>query len=546
MTKNEEEIPSTKPSEIEALINRIEKGEVQQRDRDLEVRLLRLVLVMLRVIESKNASIKRLKRLLFGKGSEKQSETPAHENEGSSQPAESDNQAGDKSAPQREPSDQLQSDEPHSKPGHGRLGANQYQASTTVWCEHVELHPGGQCPHKGCGGRLYDTGEPQVLIRLEGRPLIGATRYEQQVLRCSACQARFAASLPQGVPPEKYDPTADASLAVMKYGAGLPWYRSSRLQKLMGVPLPASTQFERCAEVAEAVHPVYLEMERQAAAGEVVHIDDTGVKILACLKENQTLREDERKGLHTTGIGARAGRRQIALYNSGRRHAGENLRELARKRPPELTPPIVMADAEAKNWTAGCEQVSSKCLQHGRRQFTEIEAEFPFECRRVLDDLRSVYRIEAETRGMSAAERLRHHQDRSGPILAGLREWITSQMENRQVEPNSGLGRAMNYLLRHWSGLTRFLEVEGAPLDNNFAERILKRAVLHRKNALFYKTEYGAAVGDILMSVIETCALNEVNPFDYLTVVARQARQVRLNPAEWLPWNYQERKSKAA
>lgn len=112
---------------------------------------------------------------------------------------------------------------------------------------------------------------------------------------------------------------------------------------------------------------------------------------------------------------------------------------------------------------------------------------------------------------MSAEGRLKQHQTKSSLVLSELREWIEQQLNERKVEPNSGLGQALRYVLKHWAGLTRFLSVAGAPLDNNIAERALKRAVLLRKNALFYKNEHGAAVGAILLSLIETCRLNQVS-----------------------------------
>ncbi len=90
----------------------------------------------------------------------------------------------------------------------------------------------------------------------------------------------------------------------------------------------------------------------------------------------------------------------------------------------------------------------------------------------------------------------------------------------------------------HWQKLTLFLRQAGAPLDNNVCERALKKAILHRKNALFYKTLNGARVGDLFMSLIYTCELNEVNPFDYLTRLQEHADEVATNPERWLPWNY--------
>jgi transposase len=102
------------------------------------------------------------------------------------------------------------------------------------------------------------------------------------------------------------------------------------------------------------------------------------------------------------------------------------------------------------------------------------------------------------------------------------------------------LGKAISYLQRHWAKLTLFLRKAGAPLDNNIAERALKKAILHRKNALFYKTMNGARVGDLFMSLIHTCELNKVNPFEYLTELLRHTAELKASPAEWTPWKYRE------
>lgn len=119
-----------------------------------------------------------------------------------------------------------------------------------------------------------------------------------------------------------------------------------------------------------------------------------------------------------------------------------------------------------------------------------------------------------------------------------LKVWLTEQFEQRLAEPNSSLGGAVAYMLKHWEKLTLFLRAPGAPLDNNLCEQALKKAILHRKNALFYKTDRGARVGDLYMSLIYTCELNKVNPFDYLTELERHADHVACHPERWMPWNY--------
>ena len=98
----------------------------------------------------------------------------------------------------------------------------------------------------------------------------------------------------------------------------------------------------------------------------------------------------------------------------------------------------------------------AKCLAHARRKFIDIERSFPSECGRVLDAIAKVYRVEAETEGMSVQERLEYHQARSGPVMAELREWIEKEFAERRTEPNIGMGRAFRTVLKHWGGLTRF------------------------------------------------------------------------------------------
>jgi len=166
---------------------------------------------------------------------------------------------------------------------------------------------------------------------------------------------------------------------------------------------------------------------------------------------------------------------------------------------------------------------------------------FPEPCRYVLESLRQIYRHDAIARKeeMSPRRRLRFHQDHSAEIMAALESWMNEQLDHKQVEPNSSLGTALSYMLKRWSQLTLFLRKPGAPLDNNICERALKKAILHRKNALFYKTENGARVGDIFMSLIYTAELSEVNPFDYLTQLLKHPEELRRNPHQWMPWNYQ-------
>lgn len=546
-------------SEIEALIKKAEDSQLSAADAPLVINLSRLVLTLLRVIDDKKMSIARLKRMIFGPKSEKRKNIEKQQNPSviNNQPSNETSQTNvkpEENGTELTPAENHVDQDPEGKPdverkkrpGHGRLGAADFPGAKVVVCLHGNLRPDDKCPHDHCRGKLHDTKDPQILIKREARPIIDAIKYEREVLRCSRCGDRFTAKLPDNVTEEKYEASADVMIAILHYRAAMPFYRLEQMQSNMGVPLPASTQFERCEQVANAAHPVFLELERQAAQSELLHTDDTSVRILSLIKENKQLPEDERKGMHTTGIGARTAEFDIALYYSGRMYSGENLDDLLILRPDDLTEPILMADAENKNWSKKFKAIIAKCLAHGRRQFVNCESAFQTECGIVLDMLGKVYKIDAQTKDMTPQERLAFHQEHSKPIMEKLKKYMDEQITVYKKEPNSALGKAIKYMHRHWKYLTRFLEVAGCPLDNNFIERALRRAVILRKNSLFFKTPHGAAVGDVLLSIIETCALNRANPFDYLIALVQNKKDVRAHPQLWLPWNYQLQKQKVA
>ncbi len=542
----QDDIPTTDPAQIEQLIERLKQSKLEPHETQLIERVLRTFLSLVSLLERKNASIKRLKRLIFGPKTEKRKSKDPQAGEPPDPAASSQEQishshppAGTNTTSTSDGEASPQSNDKSKKPGHGRKGPAAYPGAKVIKLSQTHLQAGDWCPNPDCRGRLHRLKEPQTKIYLTGQPIVGATRYEREVLRCTGCETYFRAELPEGVGEGKYDPTADVAIALLKYGGGMPFYRQARLQEACGVPIAESVQFERCEALAEVLLPVYKLLRRLGADGRIFHTDDTVVVILACVKQDKALEEGKKnRATRTTGIVIKSDRWLIALYESGRRHSGENLDRVLEKRSEGLETPIQMGDAEAANWSRKSETIESKCVAHGRRKLTEIEESFPVECEQVLLAIAKVYGIEAETKGMSDQERLEHHQAHSGPILRQLREWIEEQFRERKVEPNSALGKSLQYWLNHWSGLTRFLSVAGAPLDNNVAEQALKRFVLFRKNSLFYKTDHGSGVGDLVMSVIETCRLNGVNVWDYLVTLARNADRVRENPEAFLPWNY--------
>ena len=345
-------------------------------------------------------------------------------------------------------------------------------------CNTKQLHPGDICPECGVG-KVYRQKEPKTLVRIVGRPPLEATRYEMERLRCNGCGEVYTADEPAEAGAEKYDETAAAMIAQLRYGSGVPFKRLERLEGNLGIPLPAATQWGIAEKAALGLGPAYDEFIRQAALGEVMHNDDTGMRILRLAREPA----DPRTGIFTSGIVSLGPGWKIALYFSGAKHAGENLAELLKRRPPGLAPLIQMCDALSWNTShlpEGVERLLAHCMSHGRRQFVEVAENFPEECRYVLETLGGIWHHDALARKqeLSPEERLRFHQEHSGPLMKTLHDWMEAQLAERKTEPNSGLGKAIRYMLRHWMPLTLFLREPGAPIDNNLVERILKKAIL--------------------------------------------------------------------
>ena len=373
-----------------------------------------------------------------------------------------------------------------------------------------------------------------------GQAPLKTTIFEMERLRCNACGQVFTAAQPETAGPDKYDATAVAMIALLKYGTGVPFKRLERLEGQLAIALPTTTQWDLMAAAAKLLRPVLQELIRQAAQGRVLHNDDTSMRILRLTREPG----DKRTGIFTSGIVSLVGNWKIALFFTGPKHAGENIAEVLKQRPRELPAPIQMCDALSRNTPklTGITVLVANCLAHGRRQVVEVADNFPLECRHILETLGNVYRNDALTHQhkLSAEERLRFHQQHSAPVMKELQQWMKAQLVEHRTEPNSGLGKAISYLLNHWTKLTLFLSQPGSPIDNNLVERALKKAILNRRNALFYKTLKGAHTGDLFMSLIHTCELNGANPFDYLTELQRHASELSANPPDWMPWSYRE------
>jgi len=513
-----------KPADVEALLMRVEKEALQEGDYEIIKGLIEAFVYISQAVDEKATALKRLLRIIFGAKTETRAKLFKIAGKVQDVPAQ----------------DILKEEsEPKKQPGHGRNGADAYKKAERIKVPIKDLKAGEPC-RECSGGRLYPVKKAGTMVRFVGMAPLAAKIYELEKLRCNLCGEVFTAPLPNNVGPDKYDETAGAMIATLKYGSGVPFYRIEKLQESLGIPLPASTQWDIVENAANGgPHPAYRELIRQAAQGNVIHNDDTPMKILELVKEINE--NSSRKGMFTTGMMSIAENRKIALFFTGQKHAGENMTDLLKQRQAKLDPPIQMCDALSRNTSKEFETILANCLVHGRRNFVDVAENFPEETAHVIDQIALVYRNDetAKQQNLSPQERLLFHQRESAPVMKNLKQWFSQQIEQKKTEPNSGLGKAIAYMLKHWDPLTLFLRVPGAPLDNNICEQTLKKAILHRKNSLFYKTEHGAFIGDMFMSLIHTCNLGDVNPFDYLVALQKHSSEVFKNPRNWMPWNYQ-------
>lgn len=415
--------------------------------------------------------------------------------------------------------------------GHGRLKAEAYTGAEVVHCQH-HLSPGDVCPE--CEqGKLYAVDPAQRIVFTGQAPLL-ATRYELERLRCALCGDYFTASAEVDTR-EKYLPSAKAMLAILHCKMGTTYYSLAQLQGNLGMPLPLSTQSQVVESMMGPVYAIEIHLAMLAANGTHIGQDDTWVRILALMKENKTL-DPDRRGMNTSTFVC-AGDHPIVLFMSGRQHAGENFEDLMQHR--EASEPIVrMADALSANQKHSTPAINAKCNAHAFRRFRSIASLFPEVCGTLMDLYGEVYTHEAHCieHVLDDTARLAYHQQHSEPLMTRLHQVVTEALD--QHEPNGALARELRYLLTHWEGLTQFLRIAGASLDNNLCERLIKIMIKYRKNSLFFVTGYSASYLSALMSVIATAHLNNANVHHYLTVLQENEMAVWQSPGDWMPWNY--------
>lgn len=429
---------------------------------------------------------------------------------------------------------------------------NQTKAITPKVCHHAlkDLEKGQTCPE--CEqGRVYKT-DPASFIRITGQAPLSVEKHIMEQLRCNLCGLLFTAPLPDevkqdGARQQKYGYSARTIMAISKFYMGNPYYRQESLQTFMNVPVTASTIYDQCALLVDDVASVFDYLKQVAANAYHFNIDDTGNRILT----EKAIEKPNRKGSGTrqrTGIysscliATQTDEQQIVLFKTNIGHSGEWIDEILTNRQTDLPAPIVMSDALSSNTPQTMVTETSLCNTHSRRKFVDVINNFPEEVEDFINAYAKVWQNDTHTENekMPHKERLAYHKEHSLQIMNELQIWCETQLKDSKMEENNGLGRAIKYFLKHFEGLSAFCRIEGATLDNNLTERVIKLIVRGRKNSQFYKTLAGAHVGDVITSLIATCELNGINCFDYLSKLQQHRRMTEIEPERWLPWNYQE------
>jgi transposase len=550
-----------KQEELEAILLAVKQHLSSSQYKILESAIKMLTWLQFKIKE-KSISIARLTSMFFGKKTQSlknlkkgQQSNSAKKQQGKSAKDSPDSQAAGQAAPsddgqKNEPENSSQnSSEPTAKQkGHGRHSLDSFDLSKITHIPHECLKEGQRCP--ACSKGILYYIDPEVILVISGQPPLKGEAYSAQGLRCNLCQQIFRAKFPKEVQTQpKAHMSARAVVCLAKYQLGTPLYRLETWLKIARLPISDSEMWEWTESVALILQPIHQALFQIAAKGKVIHNDDTTAKILDLMAENELKEKKQaentskkaeklRKGIFTTALLSKDDEHQIALYITGRKNSGENLDDLLDQRPKDLPRPIQSCDASTQNRAERHKTDVAKCINHARNNFCELVEVWPNETLAIIEMLNVAFLNDRATKDMDKEERLKHHQKHSAPAMNKLKDYCNNLLKEKVVEPNSSFGKAINYLNNHWEGLTLFLRNGEAPLSNNACERIIKSEVLIRKNSYFYKSVWGAMVGDILLSTIKTCSLNQVNPYDYMMAIQANAEEARKNPNEWLPWNY--------
>lgn len=406
-----------------------------------------------------------------------------------------------------------------------------------------------------CQGKMHKTYTMSKTI-VVSVPTLETEVHEIEQARCLECETKVTAAAPERLNQciGRFHHSAIAALAAMRYQFGMPSLRLETFTSYVGLSIPDSTQWMIFELASNKLLKFYQFLAKEAAIGKVQHVDDTSALIIDLAKRIEqekinALKDGRdpkkiRSGIHTTSLVSRLPDGDICFYSSGLHHAGEIVGKLLGNRDSSIADEVIlMSDAlshnKSKLKTVDVVVNLALCNAHARRNFYELKDDFQKQIDWLLLMYAEVFKNDRKSKNMTPNERLVFHQNYSLPIMNDMKRKLSDDLDiHKVVEPNSRLGVAYKYFINHFDELCAFARFENAPVTNNLCERILKAAIRHRRNSLFFKNTLGALVADIFMSILITAHHNKVNPIQYLTDLLNYSEKVNLAPRDWLPWNY--------
>jgi len=515
-------------AELQALIARVEHAiehglALEAEDMRLLLSAIHTLLEVQTQLEEKNITLHKLRKLL---GMIKSSEKRAHSTK---------------------TDDRDEKECKRNKPKKPRKKKRKVEPKEVIYHQLDDLKKGDSCTQ--CPNGRFRKYDAKILIRISGASPFEAKKHVVERFKCDLCNYVVSVDLPavvteDGSIDQRYGYSARSVMAIFKHFSGMPYFHQETLNDLFGYPITASTIYDQCEYLSNDCIPLYHQIKRIAANAVLFYIDDTPNRIIEQKSEQRPNRNGKgtrlRTGIYTSGLIAVTDTGEhIYLYNTNLGHAGEFLDHILKQRDPHLPAPIIMSDALSSNLPTVIQNfVNALCNAHARRQFVDIESNFPEEVEFILDLYGQIwcYDTNSKERNDDAEQRLAHHKEHSLPVMEQIQSWSEVQINSPDCEQHGSLIKACNYFLKHYEELTQFCKTLGAPIDNNIMEEGLKIKIRSRKTSHFYKTQTGADVANVLTSIIATAYRNDSNPYEYLNKIQRNKEAVKAKPIDWLPW----------